>query len=237
MRYPLLTLALLLAAACSSRGGGRGDALPGDAATTHDGATTDGAVHFDAGPYDSGHLDSGRFSDLGPRPDLGPPPGGCLPHTCPDGQVCADGLCSVAPDPTFFCGTNPFSSDDMCGADGVCIGDVVVDGTLVSDRLCYRFGACDASGRCPVSTNGAICNVMGSTMLIGGKGAICMASFCRTVADCPSGQLCIYAMAGGTSGAAYCSDGSLGSLCNWDSDCASGRCMGITPGARGSCIM
>jgi hypothetical protein len=86
-----------------------------------------------------------------------------------------------------------------------------------------------------VSTHGSICNVSGGRQLIGGKGAICLASFCRSAADCPALQLCIYATAGATSGAAFCSDGSLDSLCNWDSDCASGFCMHFADGSRGSC--
>lgn len=158
------------------------------------------------------------------------PSGACTPGSCGAGRVCAEGLCSATP-PATLCGTNPFATEDGCGASAVCLGGLDVDGARVDDRRCYAFGACGADGRCPVSTHGAACNVEGASTWFAEKGAVCIAGLCRTGADCPAAFSCIVDSRGRLG---YCSDGSVGAVCRVSTDCHSGTCM--TLGGLGNCL-
>lgn len=119
-------------------------------------------------------------------------------------------------------------AEDGCEKTSLCQREIVLDdgGYCFGPTCpghCYEAVPCNPDGSCAVGANGALCN----DGLFPQKARVCVPTFCRSVANCPSTFRCVGV--GAVMAAGFCSSGATGQPCTQPSECGSGTCTLFGP--------
>jgi hypothetical protein len=139
---------------------------------------------------------------------------------CAANQVCLNGLCTTELD-TSCDPEQVVTGQDGCASNAVCFEE------FEGEPGCYTMPACAEDDTCPVGTEGAVCNVDYIN-----KDRICLVGLCESDSNCPADWDC-YRFGNEVLG--FCHSGGAGLPCSSPTDCASGVCDQLIPGAPGVC--